>query len=345
MAEKLIINAVLNRKADCYSPEKCVVDKVIKLNETEFKNLVEHPLRERYFIGKYRELMGVEGNLSHCILAVGKESGDGLLIKSEGADYARYSQFIPNASGIIAAHEQTSALSELEKCLKNWVADCVSDSGDKLDFCVHTNEFLGDKHTLELLNEWVCQEIRKHPRIGFLERKNDTIVAVKGELSETKLYCPLKIVSEPEDYSADLCEENPEKYADYAAKINAKIHADISRDEDMQTRGLIAFTDNNHLYRKVYSAFPKVENRDGNLYGVIAVKSYGEPDKADLIDLAEELTGQLSDGWGESFEQREIRLGDDVVYISFWNSENFFLLPESEMFPEPEIKQTIGGLS
>ncbi|MBP1564053.1 MAG: hypothetical protein J6C38_10120, partial [Oscillospiraceae bacterium] len=137
MAEKLIINAVLNRKADCYSPEKCVVDKVIKLNETEFKNLVEHPLRERYFIRKYRELMGVEGNLNHCILAVGKESGDGLLIKSEGADYARYSQFIPNASGIIAAHEQTSALSELEKCLKNWVADCVSDSGDKLDFCVH----------------------------------------------------------------------------------------------------------------------------------------------------------------------------------------------------------------
>ena len=345
MAEKLIINAVLNRKADCYSPEKCVVDKVIKLNETEFKNLVEHPLRERYFIRKYRELMGVEGNLSHCILAVGKESGDGLLIKSEGADYARYSQFIPNASGIIAAHEQTSALSELEKCLKNWVADCVSDSGDKLDFCVHANEFLNDKHNLELLDEWVCQEIRKHPRIGFLERKNDAIVAVKGELTEIKLYCPLKIVSEPEDYSADLCEENPEKYADYAAKINAKIHSDISRDEDMNTRGLIAFTDNNHLYRKVFSAFPQVENRDGKLYGVIAVKSYEEPDKADLIDLAEELTGQLSDGWGKSFEQREIRLGDDVIYISFWNSENFFLLPESEMFPEPEMKQTIGGLS
>lgn len=345
MADKLVLNANMICKADRFIPKKCAVEKVIEVSDSEFRTFIENPIKRNYYLSQYKDLMGYYDDSYHGVLFVNMENGDGLLVNSEGYDYARYSQFIPNVSGIIAAHEQTSALSELEKCLKNWVADCVSDSGDKLDFCVNTNEFLGDKHTLELLNEWVCQEIRNHARIGFLERKNDAIVAVKGELSETKLYCPLKIVSEPEDYSADLCEENPEKYADYAAKINAKIHTVISRDEDMKTRGLIAFTDNNHLYRKVYSAFPQVENRDGNLYGVIAVKSYGEPDKTDLIDLAEELAGQLSDGWGESFERREIRLGDDVVYISFWNSENFFLLPESEMFPEPEIKQTIGGLS
>lgn len=343
MADKLILNADMICKADRFVPKKCAVEKVIEASDAEFQRFIENPLERNYYLAAYKDLMGYYDDCYHGVLFVSKQSGDGLLVNSEGYDYARYSQFIPNAREIIQRHEQTAALSELEKRLRNWVAYCVSDSGDKPDFCVRADKFLNDKHTLDLLHEWVCQEIGKHPRIGFLERKNDEVVAVKREFCETKLYCPLKIVSVSENYSANFCEENPEKYADYVSKINEKIVADISDDEDMQTRGLIAFTDNNHLYRKVYSAFPQVEKRDGNLYGVIAVKSYGEPDKAELIDLTEELTGQLSDGWGESFEQREIRLGDDTVYISFWNDENFFLLPESEIFPEQEIK--MGGLN
>ncbi len=72
------------------------------------------------------------------------------------------------------------------------------------------------------------------------------------------------------------------------------------RDVDMQNRGLIAYTDNNHLYHKVHSVFPQVESRDGNLYGVITVKSYGELDKSELIDLTSEIHGQLSDGNAKS---------------------------------------------
>lgn len=345
MADKLILNVDLNYKAVDYALEKCVVEKVIDMYNTEFKSLIEKPMKNNYYLSRFKELMGFYDEAYHCVLFVNKYSGDGLLVNSEGADYARYSQFIPNASGIIAAHEQTSALSELEKCLKNWIAECVSDSGDKPDFRVRTNEFLNDKHTQELLKEWVCQEIRKHPKIGFLERKNDTVVAVKGELVETKLYCPLKIFSEPEDYADDYCEECPENYIGDIPKINAKIHDDITSDEDMQTRGLIAYTDNNHLYRKVHSVFPQVESRNGNLYGVITVKSYGELDKSELIDLTNEISGQLSDGWGEGFEQREIRLGDEDVYISFWNSDDYFLKPESEVFPEQKLNQGMGGIN
>ncbi len=80
------------------------------------------------------------------------------------------------------------------------------------------------------------------------------------------------------------------------SKINEHIRKDIMSDEDMQTRGLIAYTDNNHLYRKVHSVFPQVESRNGNLYGVITVKSYGELDKSELLDLTNEIRGQLSDG-------------------------------------------------
>ena len=108
---------------------------------------------------------------------------------------------------------------------------------------------------------------------------------------------------------------------------------------------MIAYTDSKHLAEKVYSVFPSVETRDGDLYGAITVKSYGELDRADLIELTEEIEGQLADGFGEGFEQQEIRLGEDVVYISFWNSEgDYFIKPESEVFPEQKFEQTMGGM-
>ncbi len=50
-----------------------------------------------------------------------------------------------------------------------------------------------------------------------------------------------------------------------------------------------------------------------------------------------------NDGWGEGFEQQEIRLGEDRAYISFWNADDYYLKPEQEVFPEKEL--TMGGIN
>ena len=69
-------------------------------------------------------------------------------------------------------------------------------------------------------------------------------------------------------------------------------------------------------------------------------------DKAELIDLTEEVEGQLADGVGEHLEQQVIKLGEDKVYISFWNSgDNYFIKPESEVFPEQALEHTMGGMA
>ena len=132
---------------------------------------------------------------------------------------------------------------------------------------------------------------------------------------------------------------------DYDFEINAHIREDLNSDEDAVKRGLAAYFHDENLDKKVYSAVPRVETRGGDIYGVITVRSYGELSRAEMIDLINDLTGSLADGWGESYEQHPVTLGGDEVYISFWNSDDsYFLKPESEVFPEQKFDQTMGGI-
>ena len=65
--------------------------------------------------------------------------------------------------------------------------------------------------------------------------------------------------------------------------------------------------------------------------------------------LFDYLSGQNSDGWEGGFEQRSIKTEDGEIYVSFWNSENFFIKPEQELKQNeaPDLRcnaQTMGGI-
>lgn len=345
MAEKMILNAVMNRKADCYEAKKCVVEKVIDVHETEFKKMLEKPLERNYHLAPYRGLTGFYDDAYHCVLFVDQNSGDGLLVNSEGSNYARYSQFIPNAKDIVLKQEQSLALDDLKThtdcCINDWLEQHKNES----EICVSLTEFIDDSSLAEILSDYVMDSLDRHPQIENCTVGNGFIEATKRELTETKLYCPLTICVEPDDDYSDLEEVPSANYVYYDDKINERIRQELNFDEDERERGLIAYTDSKHLAQKVYSAFPSVETRDGDLYGVVTIKSYGELDRADLIELTEAIEGQLADGYGEHFEQQLIRLGEDKAYISFWNSDdNYFIKPESEVFPEQKFEQTMGGM-
>ena len=345
MADKLILNADLNYKTVDYTPEKCIVEKVIDVYDTEFKSFLENPVQRNYYLPPFKELMGFYDDTYHGVLFVNKDSGDGLLEHSEGTDYARYSQFIPNASGIIAVHEQTAALDNLKThmdcCINNWLEQHKNET----DLCISLTEFIDNSNLAEILADYASESLANHPQIENCTIGNGFIEATKRDLTEIKLYCPLTIRIEPEDPCDDLEEVDSANYIDYDFEINAHIRKDLNYDEAAVERGLAAYFHDENLDKKVYSIIPKVETRNGELYGVAVVKSYGELDKAETADLVGYISGQFSDGWGEGYEQREIELGDDTAYISFWNSEDYFLKPESEVFPENKMDMTMGGLS
>lgn len=344
MADKLILNANMIRKADRFIPKKCTVEKVIEVSDSEFKKFIENPMKRNYYLPQYKDLMGYYDDSYHGVLFVNMENGDGLLVNSEGYDYARYSQYIPNASDLIQQHEQTAALDALkthmDNCIDKWLEKC----GGESKFDIPLTDLINDVDFGEFFTEYASERLSDDPRIESCELTPNDIKVTKCELVETRLYCPLKIMIEDED-CCDLIEIDSANYIDYDFEINAHIREDLNSDEDAVKRGLAAYFHDENLDKKVYSAVPRVETRGGDIYGVITVRSYGELSRAEMIDLINDLTGSLADGWGESYEQHPVTLGDDEVYISFWNSDDtYFLKPESEVFPEQKFDQTMGGI-
>ena len=69
--------------------------------------------------------------------------------------------------------------------------------------------------------------------------------------------------------------------------------------------------------KKVLSAVPTVEIRDGELMGCTTVKLKEPLTEAEMQDLQDYLKGQFSDGWGEGFEQQEFQTGAGVLCVHF----------------------------
>ena len=85
---------------------------------------------------------------------------------------------------------------------------------------------------------------------------------------------------------------------------------------------------------KVVTAIPSVEVHGNKLCGCLTVEL-----KEPLLDdeqtvLCNYISGQYSDGWGEGFEQRNIRVDDGTLAVHFWQEDGFKMTPTFEKTQE-----------
>lgn len=82
-------------KDDLIPKNEVKIEKVITLQINEFRNFEDRLLDNYDFIAENKELMYIdEDGVWHAILITAKEVDYGILVESEGYDYARYAAYI-----------------------------------------------------------------------------------------------------------------------------------------------------------------------------------------------------------------------------------------------------------
>ena len=147
---------------------------------------------------------------------------------------------------------------------------------------------------------------------------------------EMKFYSPLTAEFSPdepdwEDESYNEYEGYPMDGHDllqYADAVDEAVKKDIA---DFNGNLMQYYHEDDSVRSKVVSAVPSVEIHGNKLCGCLNVEL-----KEALLDdeqtvLCNYISGQYSDGWGEGFEQRDIRVEDGTLAVHFWQDHDFEL--------------------
>lgn len=96
--------AVFERKTNEFPTRDCEIEKIVELPDEEYLSFRSHLIRDTGFIAENKELMCSDANqVQHCLLVLVQNGTEGVLIQSEGYDYARYASLLPGARDFVTA--------------------------------------------------------------------------------------------------------------------------------------------------------------------------------------------------------------------------------------------------
>ena len=147
---------------------------------------------------------------------------------------------------------------------------------------------------------------------------------------EMKFYSPLTaefFPDEPdwEDESYNEYEGYPMDGHDllqYADAVDEAVKKDIA---DFNGDLMQYYHEDDSVRSKVVSAVPSAKICGNKLCGCLTVELREPLNEGEQAALCDYISGQYSDGWGEGFEQRDIRVEDGKLYVHFWQDHDFEL--------------------
>ena len=147
---------------------------------------------------------------------------------------------------------------------------------------------------------------------------------------QMKFYSPLTAEFFPDD--PDYEDESYNEYEgypmdghdllQYADAVDEAVKKDIA---DFNGDLMQYYHEDDSVRSKVVSVVPSVEIHGNKLCGCLNVELRESLNEGEQAVLCDYISGQYSDGWGEGFEQRDIRVEDGTLAVHFWQDHDFEL--------------------
>ncbi len=147
-----------------------------------------------------------DGNY-HCLLVYDSQDGDGLLIESEGASYARYAQYISGAKELVEGHQNSEiSLTKGERNLHNLLVE----TADRIEVFTRLNysEFSFD----DVLQDLGCDidDVKKMLVESAAEILNGRNNALSVKVNDLDIPFQPDISVEVEEENSDELSEEPQ---------------------------------------------------------------------------------------------------------------------------------------
>ena len=211
-----------------------------------------------------------------------------------------------------------------------------SDIGNSLAVLFKPSHSLEDAnlcaHMVENARPELLEELEQHIVHGQYYSPQAVMADIKAMTEEligvtVNYYCPLQIHMTDEEYGDWFEVDNG-----YGVANEDAIRELLKHEQDRDLNNMADYFHGSAGARsKLISAYWDVQEVGGELYGVIRTglrEPFSSEEEQEWID---ELIGQAADGFGESLEQREIKIDDGDIYVSFWHSgDDYFMENETD---------------
>ena len=183
------INVELQRKPEDYRLDKCVIDVVEEMRHESFETFQNYPTaRYGAITNSLHRLPEDSKDERHCILLLDADGDDGFVVNPHGADYARYSAFIPNARQLCRLGQYPSLnefSSDMEKLVEHYALEILRNQKDgQYQFSMIDVSEYYEQHFDRFLNYGLFQDmLSERPEFSNVEEYCDELtVTVRSEL-------------------------------------------------------------------------------------------------------------------------------------------------------------------
>lgn len=150
--------------------DECKVEAVVVLDAEEFEDFRRRLFVARDFIADNRDYMYLDRNgISHCLLVLGEDQPDGILVDSGLSQHAKFTSFLPNAADF------------MNKQIQMIADEILNDNENTIDFKSISDKFDVTVTADNGIGQMLIDELRGRNELANVEVTHDSIELTRVE--------------------------------------------------------------------------------------------------------------------------------------------------------------------